>query len=522
MSNPRFIPYGTKPTAGRHRALSVLDAFSAECFKNDLTLYPVEPGEPAVALDYLQPELFLVESAWNGNQASWRHALTGSNAPSRQLRSLVEQCRDRGIPTVFWNKEDPPHFSEFLETAKLFDRIYTTEESLIAKYRESAPEAEVDVLRFAASPAIHTPLRTESYRQRSVGFAGQYFTHKFPERRAQMDYLFAAASGHGLEIYSRALGGKGEYQFPAQYANAIVGSLPYPAMVEAYRDYKVFINVNSVPKSRSMCARRIFELASCKTVVLTPPSHAITTIFADDEIAIAEDRRQAEELLSHLLSDTRARREIAQRAWRRVASSHTYSDRVDQIACGIGMPTSEEPPTVSVLCRAESQSELDFALDSLIRQSIVRSNTARVRLIALADPATVVARSKSSVEVVVASSLSETARAIRGVWGPWSPRLRRGMYYLEDLLLYLRRYTMVDTVGKIGTFDTLSLDESETAEESVGHRVLSCAWLTTSTPDVFGDLALAVDGDESVVSLDRPLYRADSFNVGLGHTSWEA
>ena len=48
-----------------------------------------------------------------------------------------------------------------------------------------------------------------------------------------------------------------------------MGELPYDQMLAAYKMYKVFLNVNSVIDSPTMCARRVFELSACSTPVVS-------------------------------------------------------------------------------------------------------------------------------------------------------------------------------------------------------------------------------------------------------------
>ena len=97
-------------------------------------------------------------------------------------------CREQGIATVFWNKEDPPHFEDFLDTARLFDQVFTTDVTLLPRYREELGHERVAVLPFAAQSAVHNPIRPKhGHQERDVAFAGMYFAHKFPERREQMD-----------------------------------------------------------------------------------------------------------------------------------------------------------------------------------------------------------------------------------------------------------------------------------------------------------------------------------------------
>ena len=95
-----------------------------------------------------------------------------------------------------------------------------------------------------------------------------------------MDLLLGGAldrtpGGAELEIFSRQLGGNAEYQFPEPLDPHVVGSLTYAQTLSAYRAYKVFLNVNSVIDSPSMCARRIFEISASGTPVVSAPSQAI-------------------------------------------------------------------------------------------------------------------------------------------------------------------------------------------------------------------------------------------------------
>src|SRR5699024_11143324 len=91
-------------------ALSILDEFSFLCFSDVLNLWSVNPREVETGLRNIDPDFLFVESAWNGNRGSWRYMVTSSSGPKPPLRHLLRLCHKLGIPTVFWNKEDPPHF----------------------------------------------------------------------------------------------------------------------------------------------------------------------------------------------------------------------------------------------------------------------------------------------------------------------------------------------------------------------------------------------------------------------------
>ncbi len=72
----------------------------------------------------LQPDMLLVESAWRGKDDLWEDKVVHC---TDEVAGLVEYCKAQKIPTVFWNKEDPYHFDDFIETIKLFDFVFTTD-----------------------------------------------------------------------------------------------------------------------------------------------------------------------------------------------------------------------------------------------------------------------------------------------------------------------------------------------------------------------------------------------------------
>src|SRR5699024_9884684 len=53
-------------------------------------------------------DMIFVESAWEGNEAEWHRGVGHySDVESADLRGILSLARQSGIPTVFWNKEDP-------------------------------------------------------------------------------------------------------------------------------------------------------------------------------------------------------------------------------------------------------------------------------------------------------------------------------------------------------------------------------------------------------------------------------
>ena len=175
-------------------------------------------------LDQHPIDMLIVESAWVGNNTSW-HRKDGwySEEEISDLEALVEACRLRNIPSVFYNKEDPVHFNRFSKTSALFDHVFTTDAGCIPRYKalENSLIQSVDWIQFAAQPDVHHPYNTKLENRKDIAFAGTYYAGKYLERCKKMDMLFDASVDHGLVIYDRQSdGGNPEYVFPERF-NAV-------------------------------------------------------------------------------------------------------------------------------------------------------------------------------------------------------------------------------------------------------------------------------------------------------------
>lgn len=335
----------------------IMDTFSASAWAYEFDVVEMLPEVWREQLQQQPIDVLLVESAWAGSGGAWRYQLMGSKAPTESLRDLVAHCREQGIPTAFWNKEDPPHFQDFLDTARIFDHVFTTDENLVERYRAVLGHDRVEVLGFAAQPALHHPMRQKGTHQvRDVGFGGSYWSHKFPERQAQMDLLLGAAAdvaerrGIGFDIYSR-FENDPKYRFPERFASYVRGSLEYERMLTGYRAHKVMLNVNSVVDSPTMLARRVFEILASGTPVVTTRSPAVERSFSGDEITIVDDREEAELALRALVRSPELRDRQVHLAQRRIWRDHTFSRRATQVleAVGLADPAAWRRPKVSVI-----------------------------------------------------------------------------------------------------------------------------------------------------------------------------
>ena len=312
------------------RVATIMDQISDACWSPEFANTRLSRHTWREQIEKSDPELLFVESAFAGVDGSWSKRVAHFGQPHADLVELVDACVSRGIPTVFWNKEDPVNFGWFIGAASLFDRVFTVDADQIPRYRRDLGHTAIDVLSFAAQPTLHFPPAEDGTRQGDVGFAGSYYARKHAERRTQMDMLLKPAIPFGLEIYDR-MGDSPDprFRWPDTFLPSIVGSVPYVEMGAIYRRYKAFLNVNTVTQSPTMCARRVFELAASDTPIVSGPSRAMEIMVPEGVAHIAHDESEVATALRSILTRDSGECTGAGPAW--IASGHTYADRLSVI-----------------------------------------------------------------------------------------------------------------------------------------------------------------------------------------------
>jgi ubiquinone/menaquinone biosynthesis C-methylase UbiE/spore maturation protein CgeB len=377
VSTAAPCPPRPRPSAGRLRVGAILDEFTAACFGPECSLVTFRPDNWKTVLEQNPPDLLFVESAWHGNGGSWQYKIASfQKSMGEELVDVVNFCRTREIPTVFWNKEDPPHFERFIRRAPLFDVVFTSDADMIPRYRPVVQHDRVFALPFAAQPKIHHPILDQD-RRREVCFAGAYYAADHDERRRDMDLLLRPALRFGLHIYDRQHGLAGvnakQYQFPVIYQPAIQGRLEYDDMVRAYKWYKVFLNVNSVKQSPTMFSRRVFELLASGTPVISAYAKGIVELLGNDIVHLTTSEQETQAHLETLLQHQDHWARVSLRGIREVLSRHTYAHRLADICRSVGLPSAGvRLPWIRAVARLDSAPQIQPLAAMLARQAYRR------------------------------------------------------------------------------------------------------------------------------------------------------
>lgn len=359
-------------SAPRGRSLDTLtvgiiaDTFTTEGLRPEVSLCELRPDSWRAQMQEQRLDALFVESAWEGLDGEWNHKVGYYDEESfRDLQELLDHCRSEGIPTIFWNKEDPVHFNRFQTTAAKFDHVFTTDAACIPRYAASAGPRTVASLPFYAQPRLHNPLPPSLPYRHTVAYAGSYYGDRYPERSAELAALLSAARRHGLTIYDRQhLNPDSPYRFPPELQQYVEGGLPYLEMVEAYKAHPVHINVNSVEGSPTMFSRRVAELAASGTAVLSGRGSGVDLVMGG-LVHTVHGSREAEILLDRWMGEERARLADAWLAYRLIHRGHTAAHRLAYaLRCaGLTVTAPEAPryalraedPTPALIAGLEAQ-----------------------------------------------------------------------------------------------------------------------------------------------------------------------
>lgn len=294
-------------------------------------------------LKYYDYDFLFVESSWQGFNNHWKYKIASySEQPKRNNKDLlrvVNYAKERGIPTVFWNKEDGVHFDRFIDSARHFDHIFTVDETCIPRYRDVVPSSTtVNTMMFPVQPRFHS-FKGFNFKSNRANFTGSYSHHIHGERKRRQDFLLKAASNVlGLTVYDRNSDRKSSnYRYPDFGSMEVCSAVPHDQTAQIYRDHLVSLNVNTVDDSPTMYSRRLIEIIACGGIAVTTPAQSVDKFF-QEYCYVVDSYDEAFELFTRLKSGpSNYDLERARAGADYVQQNHTWKHRLDYIARIIGV-----------------------------------------------------------------------------------------------------------------------------------------------------------------------------------------
>ena len=322
----------------------VADDLTRSCLAQECTVVDI-PGDDFSALSgSARPDLLLVESAWIGIGGSWKGRIARYPRwmlrSNRRLQRLVGLARDLDIPTAFWNKEDGVHFERFIDSAKLFDHVFTVDANCIPRYRAiMGSGVRIEVLPFPVQPAFHN-FTGFNFTRNAANFVGSYSTHIHDARRTWQEMAFRSVidAGMGLVIYDRNSDRRSQvYRYPDWPGLEVREAVGHAQTAAIYKDHLISLNVNTVTDSATMFSRRLVEILACGGIAVTSAAKSVDELFAQycHVVSSAEEARDLFARLRHGPSSEDLDR--AREGSRYVLSEHTWAQRLEFLASAVGV-----------------------------------------------------------------------------------------------------------------------------------------------------------------------------------------
>ncbi len=424
------------------RIAGMLDELSELFFPYECNFLNLDCTNWKEQIEEFRPHILFVESIWNGFNNSWKKKLLPT--PSDEFLNLIEWCRSNAVPTVFWNKEDPVHFTTFLHVAFYFDYVLTTDLDCVPLYKRLLGHEQVYCMPFASCVQIYSPI--EKYeRVKAACFAGSYY-NKREERKKDFESMMECLTKYGdVIIYDRnPYPGNEDYMYPKKFQKYIAGSLPPSKVDIAYKSYTMGITLNIVKHSSTMQARRAFELLSCNTLVVSNECEGLRTLFGDLIIQY-ENNENFQQRLQALLNDQLLLDKTRLAALRKVLSEHTYKERIEFIYEVVYQTKPKiNAPRIAVYSIVKDLSEATLVISAYKRQTYNHK-----RLIMFSDNRSSIANQidDSDIEVNPLNMMSGKIFEDSDYCAYLSPNNYYGRNYLTDLSLSLK-YEKVTAVGK--------------------------------------------------------------------------
>lgn len=336
----------------------ICDEMTFRGFKEECECVFITPSNWMSVFREVKPDLFFCESTWHGiseNYDCWRGKIYKSGKAKfenrKELIHILDFCQRSNIPTVFWNKEDPTYFGDteydFVNTALMFDYIYTTAEECVDRYKELG-HTRVGTLMFGFSPKLFNPIKQKPKKEQVI-FAGSWYQDK-KERCQDMKRIFDAVlqSGLSLKIYDRhSESANPIHKFPDEYKAYIHKAVSFKELNRVLEEAQYAININTVKESTTMFARRVFEIMASNIILISNDSIGMRKLFKNRVWFVNED------------FDIHRIDEIKRENLQDVFLNHTCKKRLMQIIKEIGIITDEIVPKLFVIYNSNEIQNLE-------------------------------------------------------------------------------------------------------------------------------------------------------------------
>lgn len=460
----------------KHRIGLICDEFFYESISDAADFVFITPDNWEKELE-TGLDVMLFVTAWRGLHEEWRGLGSVPDMDRNPMRQcavrILEECNGKGIPTVFYSKEDPPNYNVFIEYAKHCAYIRTTAQECVHQYVEDCGHDRVQSVCFGINPVNHNPIgfyRTD--KEDCVLFSGSWML-KYPDRCRELSGIFDGIldSSHGLSIVDRNYPGNPKYHFPDKYFPYTSPALPHDLLQKVHKLFDWAVNINSVKDSHTMFANRAFELQANGVLMLSNFSKGVNELLPT--VQIVSDSGEVARIMDGMTDEERYERQIA--GVRAVMSNHTCFDRLPQLLGAVGLEMEQPVRRILVLCEELTEN---------VQESFHRQSYQDKTLMLAAD---------ATEEILTQYAMV--------AW--FAPLAHYGVFYLEDMANGFK-YTACDYITKDAWYegDTLHIGVEHNYVTAMGSKYRTLFWREAFAPSFLLGLSGGMDL-ENGYSIDR-------------------
>lgn len=299
-------------------------------------------------------DVLLVVTSWRGLDHSWDYVANPNGRVRKALLDLIRLYRESGITTVFYSKEDPVSYDQYLSIAMECDHIFTSASEMIEKYKKDTGNQSVDYLEFGINPIYHNPIGkdlTDKSLNSIVTFAGSWMV-RFPRRNSEALEIFKGVykAGYQLSIIDRQFERHMErYHYPSFLIKNISETIPHERLMKLHKATKWGINLNSVHDSNTMFANRVYELQAMGNVIISNYNRGVHNKFPS--VQLVNSSKDVESLVrdSKLIDQ----KELIAEGIRNVMLNHTSFHRMSKVFKVLGIDYDIKDPSILVIGEGE-------------------------------------------------------------------------------------------------------------------------------------------------------------------------
>lgn len=293
-----------------------------------------------------QIDVLLFVSAWRGLNEEWTGIATFNSNKRKIAMALLDACRERNIPIIFYSKEDPPNYERYIDYARKSDYIFTSAAECIPYYIEDCENKAVASILFGVNPSKHNPIGFyRPDKERTVLFSGSWMK-RYPRRCKEVSVIFDGVlrSNYALHIIDRNYGNE-RYQYPVKYLGLVSPAVEHTKLQKLHKLFDWAINVNSVTGSETMFANRTFELQAGGVLLLSNYSVGVNSVHPT--VFMAHESFEVDRILDGFSKEELYEHQIA--GIRSVMTGHTCYDRITELLAPMGVDAAQPVRRVLVL-----------------------------------------------------------------------------------------------------------------------------------------------------------------------------